>query len=587
MLRFSIFLLLVAAASAAMASDAGRTDEDRRLRSYFDKEWQWRLEQYPELATQLGDNRYNGRLTDLTAAAIEARNQHEKDALHALEAFSKDRLSTESRLDYELYHRELSLDIEGQKFPTEDLQIGPMSGVQIELPDLVSQTPFRTAKDYEMYLSRLSAIPTQVDQVIALLKKGVDSGWTPAAIVLAKVPAQIQAHASGPVEKSVFFEPFNKFPESVSKEDAERFLREGRRLVSESVQPAYARLEEYVRARYIPACRKDVGASALPDGANFYSFVVRYHTTTDLAPKEIHEIGLKEVARIRGEMEKVIAETGFKGSFEDFLTYLRTDPKFYYTNADDLVLGYRNICKRIDGELPLLFGRLPRNPYGVKVIPAAEAPAQTTAYYQPGAADGTRAGYYMVNTYKLDTRPTYEMDALTLHESVPGHHLQISIAQELTDLPDFRRNEGFTAFVEGWALYAESLGKDLGLYQNPYSRFGQLTYEMWRACRLVVDTGLHAFHWERLRAVDFMKANTAKTENDINVEVDRYIAWPGQALAYKIGQLKIRELRSRAEAALGARFDVRKFHDAVLDQGALPLEILEKNVDRWIEEQKR
>jgi len=285
-------------------------------------------------------------------------------------------------------------------------------------------------------------------------------------------------------------------------------------------------------------------------------------------------------------MESIVSQVGFKGSFADFLTFLRTDKRFYYTNPDDLVAGYSHIAKRADGKLPELFAELPRTPYGVKVIPDYEAPAQTTAYYQAGAADGSRAGLYMLNTYKLDTRPKYEMEALTLHESVPGHHLQISRAQELKGLPDFRRNAGYTAYVEGWGLYAESLGPEMGFYTDPYSKFGQLTYEMWRACRLVVDTGMHQFGWSRQQAIDFMKENTAKTENDIIVEVDRYIVWPGQALAYKIGELKIKELREKARKELGARFDVRRFHNAVLDDGPLPLDILESRINKWIAEQK-
>lgn len=583
--KIAIFVLLVVLAAASAFGAEGT--EDARLRAFFDREWQWGLSEYPEGATSLGDNRYNDRLTDLSLDAIEARKRRGHSELAELKTFRREALSPSDRVSYDLYLHDLEIGIEGDRFPTEYLAIGPRSGIQIDLPSLPEQTPFRDRKDYEMYLARLAAIPRQADQVLALLRKGVETGWVPARIAVAKVPDQLRAESSGPAEKSEFFEPFDRIPDTVPAADRERLRKEGRDVIARSVQPAYAKILEYFDATYLPACRKDVGAWALPDGDAFYRWSVRYHTTTALTPQEIHDIGVREVARIHAEMESVIAETGFHGSFADFLSDLRTNPRFYYTKAEDLVAGYRDIAKRIDGELPRFFATLPRNSYGVKVIPEAAQPAQTTAYYQQGAADGSRAGFMMVNTYKLETRPKYEMEALTLHEAVPGHHLQISRAQELVDLPDFRRNGYYTAFGEGWGLYAESLGKDLGLYRDPYSHFGQLTYQMWRACRLVVDTGMHAFHWDRQRAIDYMTANTAKTGNDIAVEVDRYISWPGQALAYKIGEMKIRELRTRAEKALSARFDVRKFHDVVLGEGSLPLDVLEKNVDAWIASQTK
>ena len=573
------FLVLIAAAAGAAGAD---TSEDARLRGFFDREWQWGLEQFPEGATSLGDNRYNDRLTDMSLDAIAARKRRGREELEELKSFRRDALSPANRVNYDLFLHDVEIGIEGDRFPTEYLAIGPRSGIQIELPSLPELTPFRTSRDYEAYLSRLSAIPRLADQVLVLLARGVETGWVPARIAVEKVPDQLRAASSGPPEKSAFFEPFTRFPDGIPAAERDRLARTARETIAGKVQPAFAKVLEYFTGTYRAACRRDVGAWALPDGEAFYRYAARLHTTTDLSPKEIHEIGLREVARIHAAMEKVIAETKFRGSFADFLKELRTNPKFYYRDAADLVEGYRDIAKRIDGELPRLFATLPRNSYGVKVIPEAAQPAQTTAYYQQGAPDRSRAGFMMVNTYRLETRPKYEMEALTLHESVPGHHLQISRAQELADLPDFRRNAYYDAFGEGWGLYAESLGGELGLYQDPYSRFGQLTYQMWRACRLVVDTGMHAFHWERQRAIDYMVENSAKSENDITVEVDRYISWPGQALAYKIGELKIRGLRDRAEKALGARFDVRRFHDAVLGEGSLPLDVLEKNIDAWI-----
>jgi len=579
-------VFLIVAFGAPLASGGGSA-EDARLRRFFDEEWEWGLHEYPEGATALGDNRWNDRLTDMSLEAIAARKRRNEAELATLRTFRRDALSPGDRVSYDLFRHDVEIGIEGDRFPTEFLAIGPMSGIQIDLPTVSEQTPFVSVRDYAMYLARLAAIPRQADQVLVLLRKGVEAGWVPARIAVEKVPDQLRAQASGPPEKSPFFEPFTRFPESIPGAERERLRRAGADAIARQVQPAYAKILAYFTGTYLPACRKDVGAWSLPDGDAFYRYSVRLHTTTTLDPKTIHEIGLREVARIHAEMEKVIAETGFPGSFADFLKDLRTNPRFYYTKSEDLVTGYRDIGKRIDGELPRLFGTLPRNTYGMKVIDEAAQPAQTTAYYLPGAADGSRAGYMMVNPYKLETRPRYEMEALTLHESVPGHHLQISLAQELKDLPDFRRNAYYTAFGEGWGLYAESLGADLGLYRDPYSRFGQLTYEMWRACRLVVDTGMHAFHWDRQRAIDYMAANTAKTVNDITVEVDRYIAWPGQALAYKIGEMKIRELRTRAEKALGPTFDVRGFHDAVLLQGSVPLDLLEKNVADWIASQEK
>jgi uncharacterized protein (DUF885 family) len=326
----------------------------------------------------------------------------------------------------------------------------------------------------------------------------------------------------------------------------------------------------------------------MKDGQEFYAFRARQFTTTNLTPKQIHDIGLKEVARIRKEMQQVIEQVKFKGDFKEFLTFLRTDPQFFCKNKEDLLGEYEKVCKKIDAVLPKLFKRLPKTWYTLKPIPMHIAPDTTTAYYQPPAADGSRGGIYYVNLYKPEARPKYEIEALSLHEAVPGHHLQIALAMELNKLPEFRRYDydTYTAFVEGWALYAERLGEEMGLYDDPYSKFGQLTYQMWRACRLVVDTGMHSFEWSRQQAIDFMAANTPKTMLDIENEIDRYISWPGQALAYKIGELKILELRGRAEKALGPKFDVRDFHDVVLSGGAVTLDVLEAAVDKWIKNKK-
>jgi uncharacterized protein (DUF885 family) len=558
-----------------------------QLHELFDEDWNWALEQYPENATLLGDNRYNDRLTDLSFEAIDRRKAHDREMLDRIRRINRSRLQGQDAISYDLFLRDKTINVEGERYPTELMPINQMDGVQLSFPQLAASTHFRNAGDYENYLKRLAGFSTQIDQIIALMKRGVEKKWVPPAVPLRSLPSQIEGQIVDNPGQSPLIKPFERFPENISSETRAHLAGAGEMVIRDSVIPALKRLDAFVKEVYLPACRTGIAASDLPDGPSYYDYSIRRQTTTSLSPREIHELGKREVVRIRGEMEAIIRQVGFKGSFQEFLTFLRTDPRFYYTRAEDLVTAYRDTAKRVDGRLPDLFFELPRNPYGVSEIAAYEAPAQTTAYYQPGAADGSRSGRYWVNTYKLETRPKYEIEALTLHEAVPGHHLQISRAQELKELPDFRRNAGYTAYVEGWALYAESLGPEIGFYKDPYSKFGQLTYEMWRACRLVVDTGMHAFKMSRQQAIDYMKENTAKTENDIIVEVDRYIVWPGQALAYKLGELKIKELRAKAESQLGARFDLRRFHNAVLDDGPLPLDLVEKRIDDWIAAQKR
>jgi uncharacterized protein (DUF885 family) len=585
--KLGIFILIALVAPIAPGQVTPMNEESKKLHALFKEDWEWGLEQFPEAATFLGDNRYNDRLTDLSPEAIDRRKAHEREMLARIDRIDRSRLSGQDLISYDLYLADKKFNVEGQQFPAEYKPISQMDGLQISFGQLAANTPFRNAKDYDSYLSRLAAFARQVDQAIALMKRGIETGWVQPAVPLRSIPSQIEGQISEDPARSPLFKPFTGFPEEVAAKERERYAGEGSRRIKEAVTPALKMLLAFMKDEYLPAARKDISAASLPKGAAFYQYAIRRHTTTGLSAKEIHETGLREVERIRREMSDIIRQVNFKESFQEFLNFLRTDPRFYYTKAEDLVEDYRDICKRADARLPELFAELPRNPYGVEVIPDYEAPAQTTAYYQPGAADGSRAGFYMVNTYRLDTRPKYEMEALSLHEAVPGHHTQISRAQELGTLPDFRRNAGYTAYVEGWALYAESLGSDMGFYKDPYSKFGQLTYEMWRACRLVVDTGMHAMGWSRERAINFMKENSAKTENDIVVEIDRYIVWPGQALAYKLGELKIKELRARAKSELGDRFDLRRFHNALLDDGPLPLDVLEQRINLWIAGQKR
>ena len=562
------------AASAGVNFDALQRDH-----------WGRQLREFPELSTWTGDNRYNDRFTDLSLDAVERRKTDELRMLEQARGIDRFQLSGQDRLSHALLIFELELAVQAHRFPPVML-LNQIWGPQLMFPQLVSVTPFRTADDYRNYLQRLSAFPLYLEQATGLLRLGIQLGWVQPSEPLRGVPDQIRGQLVPDVEQSALYAPLRHMPESIPEAECERFRSAARRYIADAVFPALAKFGEFVIETYLPAGDRPVAASSLPDGEAYYAYCVYEHATSDLAPADIHQIGLNEVARIRAEMNSVLQETGFKGSLQEFGSFLRSDPRFYHTKAEDLVTAYRDISKRADAELPKLFAELPRTPYGVRAFPDYEAPSQTTAQYYPGAADGSRAGYFMVNTYRLDMRPSFEMEALTLHEAVPGHHLQIARAQELRHLPDFRRNASYTAYVEGWALYAESLGSDMGFYADPYSRFGQLTYEMWRACRLVVDTGLHQFGWTRQQAIDYLRENTAKTEQDIAVEVDRYIVWPGQALAYKIGELKIKELRAKAERELQSRFDLRRFHNALLDNGPLPLALLESGIDEWIKAQK-
>jgi prolyl oligopeptidase len=584
-MRWLLLVLTLVPPAATADPSSPAPDASRALREFFEAEWEWSLAEYPEFATYQGDGRYNDRLADFSAEAIERRKEHAREVRERLRAIDRSALRGEDVVSYDLFARDLDLEIAGHRFPVELAPISQQHGIHTNFAILSSVTPFRTEKDYRDYIARLRAFPRKVDQVIELMRRGIEKRWVPPVEPLREVPSMIQAHVVD-AEKSVHFRPFQKFADAVPESARPALVSEGRRVISGEVVPAYRKLGEFVSRTYLPALRKDVGAWALPDGEAYYAYQVRTETTTDLTPKAIHEIGLAEVARIRKEMDKAIAASGYTGSFDDFVRFLRTDPRFYYTNAEDLLAGYRDICKRIDPQLPALFGRLPRLPYGVMPTPDFEAPTSTTAYYRQGSLKAGRPGYFVANTHKLEMRPKYEMEALSIHEAVPGHHLQIALAEELEDLPKFRRFGGYTAFSEGWGLYSESLGEEMGFYTDPYSKFGQLTYEMWRAVRLVVDTGIHAFRWDRKKAIDYFRANAAKTEHDIAVEVDRYIVWPGQALAYKIGERKIRELRERSTRELGAGFDVRRFHDAVLLSGVLPLDVLEKKIDRWIAEEK-
>ena len=575
--------VLLATLPTAPASAQGKAVDS--LHRLFHDEWERRLQEDPTFASYLGDLRWNDRWPDSSEEAIEASYQKDVAVLARLKTIDRSALPPAEQVNYDLFEHEYRDGIEAHRFRRFLIPINQRGGFQT-LDELPENLRFVREKDYEDWIARLRALPAYGDQTIALMRKGMAEGRVPPRVVMERVPRQIAAQVVAEPEKSPFYKPFAQFPQDVAETKREELRAAGRRAIAEAVVPAYKRFQEFFEREYLPATRTTIGARDYPDGQALYAFLVRHFTTTDMTPQQVHELGLSEVKRIRAEMDKVIAKVAFKGSFQEFLRFLRSDPRFYFTDPQDLLREYRATAKRIDPELTKLFGRLPRTPYGVRPIPDIVAPDTTAAYYSPAAADGTRPGWYCVNLYKPETRPKYEMEVLSVHEAVPGHHLQLAIQQELGELPEFRRYGGYTAFVEGWGLYSESLGEELGLYQDPYSKFGQLTYEMWRAVRLVVDTGMHSMGWSRQQAIDFFKDNAAKTELDIVNEIDRYIAWPGQALAYKVGELKIKELRRRAAERLGERFDVRAFHDVVLGNGSLPLDLLDKQVTAWIEERR-
>jgi len=564
-----------------LAADKSQAD-GARLHRLFELDWERGLQESPEGATSLGDTRFDDRWTDLSEKAIEARKAETQWPLKVIKSIDRSKLSKADQLNYDLFRRDLELGIEGLKFPGEFLQISQLGGVQQSVAQELTQMHTDTVKAYENILARLRAAPVLVDQNIALLKRGLTQGVTSPRIILRDVPQQILDVIPDDPLKSALLKPFIEFPARIPVSEQDRLRKEAVQIYKEQLVPAYRKLHAFVKDEYIPGARESIAWSALPDGPAWYALNVRSYTTTAMTPKEIHQLGLSEVKRIRGEMEKVVVESGFKGSFEDFTKFLRTDPQFYYSNPADLLAGYRDIAKRIDPELSKQFGKLPRLTYGVKAVPDYAEKSAPAAYYEGGSEKAGRPGWFVANTFSLSCRPKWQMETLTLHEAVPGHHLQISLAQEMQNVPEFRKYSGYTAYIEGWALYCESLGGELGLYKTPYLKFGALTFEMWRAARLVVDTGIHAFGWSRQQAIDFMMKNTGKDEHEATVEIDRYIAWSGQALAYKIGQLKIRSLRTDAEHELGEAFDIRAFHDALLKNGALPLDVLETRMKEWV-----
>ena len=559
---------------------------DQTLTQLLDTVWEFELESSPFLATNVGDPRGQDRLSDDSLEAIQSRADQRARFLEKLNAIPAEKLSESRQIDRELLRQRLEGQLADFRFQTHLMPINNRGGFHIRFPELPRMMSPRSEVDFANYIARLQDFDRYTNQQIELLRGGIEAGLVQPAIIMRDSLSQVESHIVDDLSESLFLKNIatesktNLGPESWSK-----IRVQIESALDSSVIPAYQRFAEFLQTEYLPACRGPVGASAMPMGREFYLDRIRRFTTIQISPEELHQTGLRENARIRTEMELIKQNVEFKGTLDEFLEHLRTEPRFYAKTAEELMQTTALILKRADGRLPELFGHLPRIPYGLREIPAYVAPQTTAAYYWPPATDGTRGGVYYLNTYNLSSRPLYQLEALSLHEAVPGHHLQLAIQAELQDLHPISRESNNTAFIEGWALYSERLGKEIGFYKDPYQDFGRLSMEAWRASRLVVDTGIHWMGWSRQRAIDYMTANTALSPHNIVAEVDRYIGWPGQALAYKTGELAISRLRQEAEQKLGGNFDVRSFHDRVLEAGSIPLPLLEKRISQWVGDQ--
>ncbi len=557
------------------------SDVVTQLNQLYDDYWEFILKEYPLSATYLGDHRYDASLEDASENAFHRRVAQSKKYLDRLRSIKKPSSKPEL-LNYELFERELRDNLEAAKFRPYLTPMTQQSGLQIDIPELVTYHPFRSLSDFDNFSSRLRAFPRLVDQVIQSMRTGLRAKIVLAKVTAEKIIPQLEANVVQDPKKLELYKSVENIPQVIDSTEAVRITNDVDEAIRESVVPAFEKLLAFFKEEYLPACRHEAGVWSLPDGNERYAYTVRHYTTTNLSPNEIHDLGLRGLSRIHGEMRAIVDRIGFKGSLQDFISSLRKDRSLYNTSAAELLTGFKKILEQMDEKLPLLFGRLPKAKYGFREIEAFRAEAAPDAYYYRPPEDGSRPAYFYVNTFRPEQRPKYTMEVLAYHEAVPGHHLQLAIQQELTNLPKFRRHGGYTAFIEGWGLYSEELPKLVGFYKDALSDFGRLSFDAWRAARLVVDTGIHHKRWTRERAIQFFLENTALSELNIASEVDRYIAWPGQALAYKIGQLKISELRDRAEKVLGPRFDIRRFHDELLGDGALALDVLEGKMQNWI-----
>lgn len=581
-LKTGIGLSLLAVSCQNRPGEPKQGDRHAALHALFAKEWEFRLRENPLFATSVGRMDWNDKLPEFGLSAAKRSYDFYKALLAELDRIPAEALGEQDRIGNDVFRVELQHNVDVFEAGGYLMPVNSDSAFHSYFPRLAEEVPLANTKDYENLISRLRAWPRAVDETVELLREGMKRGFTPPAVTMRGVERSIAAHIAEQPEKSAFHAPFERFPIGVPQSEQARIRAEGDRAILQAIIPGYRKLYEFFTTEYLPGCRQTLGAYDLPNGRDFYARELRYFTTLPADAEEIHQIGLREVARIRKEMEEVIRKTGFQGSFAQFLEFLRTDRRFYAKSPEELLRRAAWIAKRMDGQLPAFFGRLPRQPYTVEPVPDAIAPKYTSGRYVPAPYGGTKPGIYWVNTYALETRPLYTQEALTLHEAVPGHHLQIALAAEMENLPPFRRFAYFSAFGEGWGLYSELLGKEAGFYTDPYSEFGRMTYEMWRACRLVVDTGVHAKGWSRQRVIDYLAENTALPLHECTTETDRYISWPGQALAYKMGEITIRELRAKAEAKLGVQFDIRGFHDALLENGSIPLTTLRRVVDAHI-----
>ena len=554
--------------------------DQKKFKEFLDKNWQDSLEKSPLFASLLGDKRYDDKVSSNSIEDFFIEKEYESYVLDVLSQIDPNNLSEEDQLNYRLLKSDYEISLEGREYPGYYLRLNQRGGVQ-DYYLYGNRLNFTDLQSYKNWFERVKGYTQNVRNSLEINKEGLELGYTQPKLVTRGVSAQIGAMLEKDLEDHPYFKIFKNVGDVASSEDALALQNEVKEYIQNVLNPTYQELYDFLVNKYLPESRDTIGISDVPNGKKWYEYLARYHTTTNLTPDEIHEIGLTEVAKIRAEMEGIIEQVGWEGDFNSFLQYLRTDPRFYYETGEELLQAYRAMSKEIDAYMPTLFNKLPRAPYGVIPIPMESAPFTTTAYYN--APSKGRPGYYYANLYMPEVRPKYEIPVLSVHEAVPGHHHQISLAQEMENVPNFRKYLSITAFVEGWGLYSEQLGESMGIYDDPYDKFGQLTYDMWRAVRLVVDTGMHYKNWSREDAVNLFLENTAKTEQDINNEVDRYIAWPGQALAYKIGQLKIMELRDKSKEALGDDFDIKDFHDHILSFGSIPLNILEEKVDEFIE----
>jgi len=531
------------------------------------------------------DNRSNTSLPDMSAATLAAQAKQRQQWLDKLQQIDPSALTEQQQINYAILSYSLEDALSEYQYGAHMMPLTSESGFHSALAFMVSGTEFKTKQDYLDYLAKLKTVPAYMQQQTEWMKQGLATGMTQPKAVLAGFEQSILAFISKTPEQNVFYRPFHQKPEFIDIESWQALQSEAQQVVTLQLNPAYQQFYQFMVEQYLPGARDSIAASDWPKGREYYQNRLEHYTTLKLTPEQVHQIGLNEVARIRAEMQAIITKVGFKGSFAEFIQFLRTDPQFYAKTPTDLLKEASFIAKKIDAELPKYFRTLPRTPYGVAPVPAEIAPKYTTGRYA-GTNRDDRAGFYWVNTYALDRRPLYEMEALTLHEAVPGHHLQISLAREQSSLPEYRRNFYTSAFGEGWGLYAEYLGIEMGFYQDPYSDFGRLTYEMWRAARLVVDTGMHTMGWSRQQAIDFLASNTALSMHNVTTEIDRYISWPAQALSYKLGELTIKKLRKEAQQQLGQDFDLREFHDVVLRNGSVPLSILEQQVASYIQREK-